>query len=951
MITPDKTKIGSMSLLAVALFLISSLLDAGEAWKDIIPKPKETRLLGKDWDLPDRTVIVIDDFPKAKIGGDEINERLQRLGHPRLQLLKQVPADAVMVIRVTCPPKYPAQLQAWPGEKPELTPESPGQQGYVIDSAERNGRKEILLAGSDEMGALYACVTFRWMLEKSKTGASLSRVSIRDWPDFKWRGAPSILFYTGSLPTNRARDRAKSLKTRVDWFLRRKINVLRDYAYYRQATTPPTRVDWMAELNDYAHERGFLSFILTMTAIATPPAKPPHPDLKNCAQVNPRKWFTWADDRALRKQADSLAQYCANNGFNVLGLHPPDGGGVMDPSQFSKRSAFDRQRWSDDQRAEADAHVFNTFYAAARKHQPEIQVAFTIYPYSAGYLDYDLMKRASPELTPEIYRRNVTGYYEKIRKLIPKDAYMLVREGKRHHLEAYRKYFLPRPLLTWCDFAARYHRQPYFTSISRFIGTSWFDNSGDIMSAMHTRVRPNLMMLLSNAEYTWNARAPGFESYDGSKDELLRHIGEPKVVYDEWVPRACRNIWGPVAGPLLAPVFQQGLNAALLSRTATVLTRINRSRRARGEADAELTTQMLAHQEAGAEKALVGLERAVRDRPSMDEYAFRLAVYYYRRGRLIYAQAKVRHHIQKATELADADRDAEASSEVKAGQEFLAEELPRLETMATETEKLPHITTRFRYGKARFSLIHKEDLNFESYRKSLASIERRLSDKGRKLVPLAHEGTIRVGIYNGGLDGGSAIGQQGVLMTFKDKPGIEAGFITDLSLGSLVKNDCIVYPQCKLGRSSTRYDFFKGLRRYVEEAGGAVWFMHDSVGTTRSEFGQTTTFPEVCLGARERADSNQARIVRHAITSGFEKDATIEHSYYDHWFLRRNRKAGRSILMGEKGAIWVAGQVGKGRVLYDGTILLTPKGNQPVAAKGDHEKLMINALKWLTQRK
>ena len=111
-----------------------------------------------------------------------------------------------------------------------------------------------------------------------------------------------------------------------------------------------------------------------------------------------------------------------------------------------------------------------------------------------------------------------------------------------------------------------------------------------------------------------------------------------------------------------------------------------------------------------------------------------------------------------------------------------------------------------------------------------------------------------------------------------------------------------------------------------------------------------TTFPEVCRGSRERVDSNRVRIIRHPITKGFESGTFIEHSYFDHWKLRRSKQAGRSVLMSDQGGVvWVAGQVGKGRVLYDSTIVLD-KHNAETPATGDHEKLMVAALKWLTQR-
>jgi hypothetical protein len=127
--------------------------------------------------------------------------------------------------------------------------------------------------------------------------------------------------------------------------------------------------------------------------------------------------------------------------------------------------------------------------------------------------------------------------------------------------------------------------------------------------------------------------------------------------------------------------------------------------------------------------------------------------------------------------------------------------------------------------------------------------------------------------------------------------------------------------------------------------------MHDATGSLRSEFGARTVFPEVCLGAARRVDSNKARVIRHPITKGFARDTIIEHTYYDHWRLRRNHKqAGRNVLLdADNNAVWVAGQVGRGRVLYDSTIFLSRTG-KPEAATGDHLKLVLNAVRWLTQR-
>jgi len=939
--------------LTVCLASLAITAAAGQLWRDIVPTPKQAKPLGADWPLPEGAVIIADDFAKARIGAEEINGRIEELGAKLLPVTGEAAAAAPLVVRITCPPRFPDQVKRWQGTPPDVTADSPGPQGCVIAFAEVDGRREVLLAGSDEMGALYACVTFRWLLERAPEGLAVSRVAIRDWPDFKWRGSPSISFVASTAESSSSEAKTARVKRFVDWCLRRKINVIRDYAPYKPGHYPTTPVPWIAESNRYARERGFLTFHFTMTNIAYGKADPNNPLHKNCAMVNPRKLFTWADPAALKACTKELAQFCAANGLNLLGLHPPDGGGVMDPSQFSKRSDYDRQRWSDEQRAEADAHVFNMFYEAARKLQPDIRVGFTLYPYSPIYLEYERMKENNPDLTPELYERNVTGYYTKIAKLLPPDAHLVVREGQRPHLDKYRAYFGSRPLLTWCGFAARWHRQPYVANNLRLLGTSWYDAAGDVMSCMHTRVRPNLVNYLAAVEFMWNTKAPGAAPYEDfpQRLEYFTRPTEPRVLFEEFVPRACRNIWGPVAGPLIAPVFQHGLNPALVVRTDSVLGYVNERIGLEPDQYIRLTADMMAKQAEAAERALPGLEQIVRDKPAMALDAWRTAVYYYRRIRVLAVITRLRCHILRGTELADEDKDAEATAQAEAGIALYEREVPRLREMAEQTARLPHLIKKFKLRKRdAYSVVHKYDGDLDRYRKALAGLERRLLDKGKTLTPLQHDGPIRVGVYNGAADGGSAIGHDGVLLTFENNPDVTAQFVTDLSLANLIKYDCIFYPQGALGQSSTRYDFFTGLRRYVAEAGGAVWFMHDSVGSPRSQFGADTTFPEVAKGAKVREKSNKARVVKHPITRQIPPGTIIEHTYYDHWLVRRNHQAGRSVLMGEAGAVWVAGKVGQGRVLYDGTILLAPGSNAPAAATGTHEKLMTAALRWLTQR-
>lgn len=930
---------------------------AGERWRDMIPRPKQATVIGKDWPLPGAARIVVDDFPKARIGAREINRRLREIGTGPLPVViagTGAGRPGSFDVRIACTPKSADMRRMLSTEGVTVTAKAPGKQGYAIRFIERRDRRTVLLAGADELGALYAAVSFCWLIERGTDGPRVTPVDMLDWPDFKWRGSGSMLFvFSNALPAT-TEGRTAAGKAFVDWCLQRKLNVLYDYYYFVPGLLPKEPIPWIADTNRYAQERGFLTFVYQSTCLFDN-RRGKKPDLdyvKNAVVVGHNRYFTWGDDGALTRRARAVAKLCADNHFNLLCLHPPDGGGATNPSMFNNRSEFDRKRFSDDQRPEADANVYNTFIREVRKLQPGLRIGLTVYPYSAVYLDYKRIKQRYPDLTPEMHRRNVLDYFRRLATLIPRDCHIVIREGSKEDLANLRAFWDPRPVVHWCDFAGRWHRQPYFTTTYRFINSSFHGNDDDVLSCMQDRIRPNLLNYCGTAEYTWNSHAPGAEPYHYNHSDVLADARRPKVMLEQFVPRACRNVWGRTAAPFMAPVFQNGLSAALLVKTATVLQYVNRPRRDQGLPDIAFTAVMAKEQADAATLALPGVERVVREHPAMAPIAFRTVVYYERRVAVLQEIARLRYHIMQGTDLADTGKPNEARREVEISEEILRTALPKLRKMARDTGKLPHFTRDFVHARRdSYSVLLKYDVDFLRYRKALAALKRRLDDWGKRLTVRPHTGAIRVGVYDAGADGGSAIGHKGVLMTFRDQAGVQGEFITDLSLDNLVGYDCVIIPQCSLGQSATEYDFFTGLRRYVTEAGGAAWFMHNSVGTPRSEFGLRTAFPEVCRGARERVDSNRVRILRNPITREFKPNTVIEHSYYDHWLLRRDKRAGRSVLLddGKKGVVWVAGQVGMGRVLYDGTIVLD-RHDKPTPATGQYRKLMLAALRWLTQR-
>ncbi len=72
--------------------------------------------------------------------------------------------------------------------------------------------------------------------------------------------------------------------------------------------------------------------------------------------------------------------------------------------------------------------------------------------------------------------------------------------------------------------------------------------------------------VICSGEYSWNTAAPGSAVFRGWYYDMERDHSEPRVIFNEWVPRACRAFFITELGELLAPVFQAGVLQASWTR-------------------------------------------------------------------------------------------------------------------------------------------------------------------------------------------------------------------------------------------------------------------------------------------------------------------------------------------------------------------------------------------------
>ncbi|MFV1995733.1 MAG: hypothetical protein ACC661_09880, partial [Verrucomicrobiales bacterium] len=154
------------SLLSIALvcFGLSTAPGVEPEFDTLIPYPRELAPAGELLSLEGFRILT-GPSAKARIGAAEINHRIEALGGDPLpveSLGDRVPEGNLIIIATCTAPL--AALKALPG-KP-VTAQKPGAQGYVI-RAERleDGYSRLWLLGSDPLGALYAAVTARQLIQ------------------------------------------------------------------------------------------------------------------------------------------------------------------------------------------------------------------------------------------------------------------------------------------------------------------------------------------------------------------------------------------------------------------------------------------------------------------------------------------------------------------------------------------------------------------------------------------------------------------------------------------------------------------------------------------------------------------------------------------------------------------------------------------------------------------
>ncbi|HRU06939.1 MAG TPA: glycoside hydrolase family 20 zincin-like fold domain-containing protein, partial [Candidatus Brocadiia bacterium] len=474
----------------------------------------------------------------------------------------------------------------------------------------------------------------------------------------------------------------------------------------------------------------------------------------------------------------------------------------------------------------------------------------------------------------------VVEWLARLSALTPESVYFCVREGQRGDMEQ------------WKDAARQgrfiYH-QPTATDhgflfhvAGRYARTFFFDDK-DVYWLL-TSAEP----MWVGAEYAWNTQAPGWGFMPSQYMEPATADACPAVIAERLTPRVARVLYGEAAGADMAAALLSRLPARL-AVTAKGLTGV--------EPEAFFREKTAAAKEALKRAEAAGprvLPRAKEDYTRM------------------LASIREARHVMEARYLYFRSRRELAAENTEAAQAAIAAARKALEPLGAKS------------------------LGVEAILKDLdVAADIKWRRERRQIVLDANKPGLRVGVYRRG-----GAFYQGVVESLSGLPGAQVGTFENPAARELAQYNVIIFPAGKDMWDMTE-DWRVTVRAFVEKGGGVI-FSHNSVGRyPTSAFGQPV-FPEVCAGYAGRMEKEPLLTVaaRHPSLGGLAAGAEFREAYTDHMWVNPGPKG--TVLLKDKAgkAVAVAGEVGKGRVIYTGIIFGVTASNDLRESTGEMWKML-----------
>ena len=700
------TRLGfALGFVLVALALPGQAADVPKvdprAWTelDIVPMPKEIRLTDKDVTLdPQKVVLIVGERKcrQSEIGAERINQRIAQLGGRPLSILTEnaMPASPLAIIIGTRSDNALVEEAAKSGVV-HVGENNPGERGYEIRMS-RNGQR-LYLAGADNIGALYACVTFGELLEKRGDVPTWRAAEVRDWPDLipmvlglgfvGTTDMPELMLKFKAVKSSnnvteaRRTEYLDAFREYYDHLLRRKVALLSYSLYLRGASFVHVKgMDVVREGIEYGKERGIGAMVHAeqpFVALASryPEVAQSDMGLKN-AGPHPRykRWIRcWSMDDLRRKTAHELAQFIQATGLTDVNFHDTDTGGPERPAQWNERCAACRERWGDDY-ASATIHKHKIYCDEIRKLNPDVHLNLVFYPYSANVFDQQCEEQAlaaqfgqSPAVKElaEKYRLQYTDMWRRAHAAFPPDRVTFcTREAPAQAMQALRGITPGRGL--FIGFALMSHAwRPFFSEAACWSAT-FVDNLNDTF-AWVTYVDDFVPLEgLAVREYSWNGNTPGARPWDRLPPaEQWKHAEARGPIYDLILPRIARNFFSREAAPYIVEAMRQNVDVQqIFNKQRTQFTWLKDSGKMQWQADN-------AERGAKALDALWARCKRTQSRMGMDDFAFRRFIHLRERFHTGMWMAKARAQNFLARELAMKQDVPAAQKAIETGLEYV----------------------------------------------------------------------------------------------------------------------------------------------------------------------------------------------------------------------------------------------------------------------------------------
>ncbi len=943
-----KNLLYELTVLVVLIISCSEYCIAGVI-PDMVPMPHTYQAKEGMFDIDEKPIFIPPGNRQCQIAAEEIVKQIITSGGKAGSVSTSIDTGKPGVFVLTCEDQSAAVLMK--RYAMNVTPTDPGSQGYAIAVS----KDQIVIVGSDSVGALYGAMTLRQMIQGGEQGAYVNAAVVRDKPDYFYRGGLSVKRGLARIALN-AKDRADAIKTGLDWLMHHKLNMVMDYEYYDPRVVPEKLKTFYRDINTYAVERGiypmcnWTSQVYGWWTSKTHGILPPGIKTKKdwpCVydgRVYRDSYHCWSADEQAQEAAVAMADYFKECQFKILYFHNIDGGSLDDPEFWSKRCERCRSRWKDGERWKASVHQAKIWHDAIKAKNPDMLFVNVVYPYSASYL-----RIKTPE-NQALWQQNVIDYWSNIHREMDPSIMFLSWLGTRDVLDEYRNILHGRNI----HFQDRHERDiGLFSTFSRFAITDHKPDQKDLLELTgYNSIYGKWMFYWNFAEFAWNTKSPGHEVWPvGTLHyDFMRDHTEPNVIMEQWLPKACRLFWGEDLAEEMTAFYTSGLYPNYLMNPGATLSLQNRyridpladtdplskKRISTGERPAVVidSIQMMQEQFKIANRCLGALDRGFEAGMKLDPRKRVIFAGYYRRVAFWKAIAQARYQMR----LGDQSMvDGSVKQATQIYQQAMSDYQANMAIAREHMQQVQKISDPF-YG-FREEKFKESNIAVELKEK----IQRKLQSAQVVLAPRRPGAYLKVAIYQGP-------GAQGTLKFFDHFANVKAQIIDNLGLATLDQFDCLFMMRSD---KIDRFDFFNYIRDYVVKGGGSVVFEHTLLGNKRFE--SRTPFPEICKMSVNRHELFDRDVTFNTSSPLFPSldGKLIQKSMYVDFFEPVLGEDAFVIATNKDAVpICVGGQVGSGKVIFDGSISLASQNNtynyEEKELFGFNATLAQKAVEWFT---